>query len=319
MRAYRLLSILLLLQSRGNLTARELAERLEVSRRTIYRDMDALTAAGVPVYAERGNGGGWRLLDNGQTDLPGLDEAQLRALQLGGRRDLLDDLGLREAADLVWARLGEMVNQRDPADERLLVDQASWRGRRDDVSELPVIQRAVFGGRRLQFCYERHDGQVSRTVDPLGLVAKGSNWYLVAAVGGQPRTYRVSRVREAVVLSEPAQRPEGFRLRSWWDEQQRDFADRLPRHPVRALARGRAIDWLQAGGWFATIERQSEPRPGGYRELDLTFNSPDSALAWAFISGADVVLLDPPDLREALARQARFIVDHLAPDVDAEG
>ncbi len=107
MRAYRMLSILLLMQSRGNVTAGDLAERLEVSRRTVYRDMEALAAAGAPIYAERGHGGGWRMLEGSTVDLPGLDEAQMRALKLGGRRDLLDDLGLRGVADFVWARLDE--------------------------------------------------------------------------------------------------------------------------------------------------------------------------------------------------------------------
>lgn len=318
MRAYRLLSILLLLQSRGSVTARELAERLEVSRRTVYRDMDALAAAGAPVYAERGNRGGWRLLDSGDVDLPGLDEAQLRALQLGGRRDLLDDLGLRGAADLIWARLGEAANLRD-ADERLLVDEAGWRGRREDLSALPAIQRAVFGGRRLEILYERIDNQVRRTVDPLGLVAKGSIWYLVAAVDGEPRTYRVSRVREAVVLADPARPVEDFRLRTWWDAQQRDFTERLPRHPVRALARASALEWLRMGGWFVTIQRQSEPGPDSFCELELTFDAPDRALAWAFTGGADVVLLDPPELRLALAEQARAVLAHLSTRHELDG
>jgi predicted DNA-binding transcriptional regulator YafY len=319
MRAYRLLSILLLLQSREIITARELSERLEVSRRTVYRDMDALAAAGAPVYAERGSGGGWRLLDGAKVEIPGLDDAQLRALQLGGRRDLLDDLGLRGAADLIWARLGEAANPRESADQRLLVDEAGWRARREDVSALPAIQHAVFSGRRLDILYERGDSQVRRTVDPLGLVAKGSVWYLVAAVDGEPRTYRVSRVREAVVQSDLAGPVADFRLRNWWESQQRDFAERLPRHQVRALARGSSLEWLRLGGWFASIQRQSEPGRDGFRELELTFDAPDRALAWAFTGGADVVLLDPPELRDALASQARLVLAHLASDQEPAG
>src|SRR5688572_4519030 len=166
MRAYRMLTILLLLQSRGQVTAGELAERLEVSRRTVYRDLEALAAAGAPVYAERGDGGGWRMLDGGELELPSLDEAQLRALQIGGRRDLLDDLGLRGAAELAWARLETALDRDDPAiDDRLLVDSPSWRERRDDVSALPIIQRAVFRGQRVQILYESRGEPVGRTVD----------------------------------------------------------------------------------------------------------------------------------------------------------
>jgi len=309
MRAYRMLTILLLLQSRGHVTAGELAERLEVSRRTVYRDLEALSAAGAPVYAERGGGGGWRMLDGGDLELPSLDDAQLRALQLGGRRDLLDDLGLRGAAELAWARLEEALDRRDPAlDERLLVDSPSWRGRRDDVALLPVIQRAVFRGQRLSFLYDRGGEPVGREVDPLGLVVKGSTWYLIAAAGGQPRTYRVSRILEATIIPEPVMRPDGFRLREWWGEQQREFVEQLPRYPVRALARGQSLETLTRAGWYATVERQSEPNEDGYCEIDVAFNIEFHALGWACAGGPDVIVLDPPELREKIAERAAVLL-----------
>jgi predicted DNA-binding transcriptional regulator YafY len=311
MRAYRMLTILLLLQSRGQVTAGELAERLEVSRRTVYRDLEALAAAGAPVYAERGSGGGWRMLDGGELELPSLDDAQLRALQLGGRRDLLDDLGLRGAAELAWARLETALDRDDPAiDERLLIDSPSWRDRRDDVTALPVIQRAVFRGQRLQMLYERGGEPVGRMVDPLGLVVKGSTWYLVAAAGGQLRTYRVSRVLEATLLPEPAERPDDFRLREWWAEQQRGFVERLPRYAVQALARGRALELMAFGGWFATIERQSEPDRDGFCELDLAFNAEFHALAWACAGGSDIIIRNPPELRQRIIEQAEVLLAH---------
>jgi predicted DNA-binding transcriptional regulator YafY len=302
-RAYRLLTILLLLQTREQVTARELAERLEVSRRTIYRDLEALAAAGAAVYAERGYGGGWRLLDGSKLQLPALDTAQLRALQLGGRRDLLDDLGLRDAAMLAWSQLEVARGQDDaqqPLDERLLIDSPSWRERRDDVAALAEIQRAVFHSRRLQILYDRGGEPVARTLDPLGLVVKGSTWYLVAAVDGQPRTYRVSRVLEATQLSEPASRPGGFHLRAWWDEQQRGFVARLPRYAVVALVRGAAQATLAHGGWFVTVERQSEPDADGFCATELAFNAEYYALGWAFAGGADVVICEPTALCERL-------------------
>jgi predicted DNA-binding transcriptional regulator YafY len=313
-RAYRLLTILLMLQTREQVTARDLAERLEVSRRTIYRDLEALGAAGVAVYAERGYGGGWRLLDGGRLQLPALDTAQLRALQLGGRRDLLDDLGLRDAAMLAWSQLEVARGLGDVRfDERLLIDSPSWRERRDDVAALGEIQRAVFHGRRLQILYDRGGEPVVRTLDPLGLVVKGSTWYLVAAADGQPRTYRVSRVLEATQLPEPAQCPDGFQLRQWWEEQQRGFVARLPRYPVRAMARGEALATLTHGGWFVTVERLSEPDAEGYCALELAFNAEYYALGWAFAGGADVMLCEPPELRERLARQAAQLLEHRAP------
>ena len=309
MRAYRMLTILLLLQSRGQVTAGELAERLEVSRRTVYRDLEALASAGAPVYAERGSGGGWRMLDGGELELPSLDEAQLRALQIGGRRDLLDDLGLRGASELAWARIETALGRDDSAiDERLLVDSPSWRERRDDLSALPVVQRAVFRGQRLQILYERDGEPVGRTVDPLGLVVKGSIWYLVAAHDGQLRTYRISRILEATQLPEPVERPAGFRLREWWDAQQRGFVERLPRYEVQALARNRALETLTRAGWYVTIERQSEPDEDGFCELDLAFNAEYHALGWACAGGADVIVRNPPELREQIARQAAVLL-----------
>jgi predicted DNA-binding transcriptional regulator YafY len=302
-----LLTILLLLQTREQVTARELSERLEVSRRTIYRDLEALAAAGVALYAERGYGGGWRMLEGGKLKLPALDTAQLRALQLGGRRDLLDDLGLRDAAMLAWSQLAVARGEEDtpqPLDERLLIDSPSWRERRDDGAALAEIQRAVFHNRRLQILYDRSGEPVARTLDPLGLVVKGSTWYLVAAADGQPRTYRVSRVLEATQLPEPAQRPDDFHLRAWWDEQQRGFVARLPRYPVLALARGEALATLAHGGWYATVERQSGPDADGYCDLELVFNAEYYALGWVFAGGADVVIRQPEALRARLAAQA---------------
>jgi predicted DNA-binding transcriptional regulator YafY len=315
MRAYRMLTILLLLQSRGRVTAGELAERLEVSRRTVYRDLEALSAAGAPVYAERGSGGGWRMLDGGELELPSLDDAQLRALQLGGRRDLLEDLELRGAAELAWARLEEALDRGDPAiDERLLVDSPSWRGRRDDISSLPVIQRAVFRGQRLAMLYDRSGEPVGREVDPLGLVVKGSTWYLIAAANGQPRTYRVSRIIEATIIPEPVERPEGFRLREWWGEQQREFVEQLPRYPVRALARGQSLETLTRAGWYATVERQSDPNADGYCELEVSFNIEHHALGWACAGGSDVIVLDPLELREKIVRQATVLMGQYTVD-----
>lgn len=331
MRAYRLLSILLLLQTRGTVTARELATRLEVSPRTIYRDMDALSAAGVPVFAERGGNGGWHLLTGNTPDVPGLDTVQMRALQLGGRRDLLEDLGLREASELAWARLeaalggggsGDMQQGRPQGrlqgqDERLLVDHPSWRGRREVVSELPVIQRAVFSGQRLDMLYERNGEPVARTVDPLGLVIKGSVWYLVAQVGEQMRTYRVSRVLEATLRRETFTRPPDFHLRSWWEASQVQFREVLPRFPLHVRVRGAALEWLTRGGWWSKVESASVPDAHGFVEVHVNFDAYEWALAWCFIGGDDVQVLAPPELRADLVQRAQAVLRSAGTDTAA--
>ena len=187
MRADRLLSILLLLQAHGKVTAPELARRLEVSERTIHRDMDALSAAGVPVYARRGAGGGWVLPEEYRTDCAGLNETEVRALFLAKPSRLLADLGLKHAAEAGSIKLLAALpagHRRDAEHVRgrVHVDVTGWHRREEAVPLLPAIQAAVLGDRKVSLRYVRGDGSpIARVVDPLGLVAKGSIWYLIAA------------------------------------------------------------------------------------------------------------------------------------------
>ncbi len=195
MRADRLLSILLLLQSRGQMTGRELAERLEVSERTLHRDMDALSAAGVPVFALRGSRGGWQLEENWRTQVPGLDEAELRALLMAQPR-ILGDRKLAAAAERALGKLMASLPvplraRAESMRQRLYVDTTGWFGGAEELSMLPIVQEAVTRDRKLKIRYssrrsrfEHAGGEAEnvseRIVDPLGLVAKGSTWYLVA-------------------------------------------------------------------------------------------------------------------------------------------
>ncbi|MDY6875592.1 MAG: YafY family protein [Chloroflexota bacterium] len=237
MRADRLLSILLLFQVNRRMTARELARRLEVSQRTIYRDMDALSTAGVPVFAEHGIDGGWRLLETYQTNLTGLNRAEIEALFLKPS-GLLADLGLDKAAEAALIKLFAVLpsmNRRDAeyVRQRIHVDVAGWFQSREDVSFLPTLQEAIWQEQKLSLSYGRSDGNtVERLVDPLGLVVKGRVWYLVAAVEGDLRTYRVSRVQDARVTDQPCVRPEGFDLAAYWEESVARFRAGLPRYPA---------------------------------------------------------------------------------------
>jgi predicted DNA-binding transcriptional regulator YafY len=212
MRADRLLSILLLLQAHQRMTARDLAQRLEVSERTILRDMSALGSAGIPVRAERGVGGGWMLLDSYRTTLTGLKEVEIQALFLTRPQRLLADLGLDKAAEVGLLKLLAALpsaSRRGAQDisQRIHVDVGGWRRAEEATPQLPILQEAVWQERRLRMVYQRGDESVvERVVDPLGLVAKGSVWYLVAGVEGEPRSYRVSRVQQASQLEEPCRR-----------------------------------------------------------------------------------------------------------------
>src|SRR5512147_2800053 len=260
MRADRLLSILLLLQVHRRLTARELAEQLEVSERTILRDMDALGAAGVPVTAERGAGGGWRLIDGYQTKLTGLTSVEIQSLFLGRPPRLLADLGLKHAAEAAWLKLqaalpSEFREQAEFVRQRILIDARGWRDSAVSLASLPTVLDALWRGRRLRFHYEKSNGERSeRIVDPLGVVARGNSWYVVADRDGQRRTYRLSRLTSAVVLDEPAQRPADFELAEHWERAATEFRAGLPKYFVTVLADAAAMPWIRYRGWRVQSE-----------------------------------------------------------------
>src|SRR5215510_1210258 len=211
MKADRLLSTLLLLQAHGRLTGREMAKRLEVSMRTVHRDMEALSAAGVPVFALRGAQGGWQLDKGWRTQAPGLDETELQALLMSQPR-VMGDVRLAAAAENALAKLvaslpAAMRERAASIRQRLHVDTTAWRGTGENLAMLPVVQDAVARDRRLSIRYDKSNRElVERTVDPLGLVAKGSTWYLFARTGRGMRTFRVSRIMEATLLDETFER-----------------------------------------------------------------------------------------------------------------
>ncbi|MBI3966686.1 MAG: YafY family transcriptional regulator [Chloroflexi bacterium] len=302
MRADRLVSIVLLLQSRGQLTASELARRLEVSERTIYRDMEALSAAGIPVYAERGRGGGCRLVEGYRTSLTGLSVAEIRSLFLGQSSGLLSDLGLREAAEAALLKL--MVSlpelaRRDAeyARQRVHVDTAGWNRREERVPHLQALQEAVWDDRRVRLTYRRNDGAlVEREVDPLGLVAKASAWYLVGSVAGQLRTFRVSRVESVVVLDEICTRPEGFDLATHWSEHCVQFVAALPRYPVRLRVAPEALPLLYPSG-YVKIERIEPAGTDGWHEASLTFEIEEDACGYVLRLSALAEVVEPARLR----------------------
>src|ERR1051326_3813359 len=201
MKSGRLLEMLLLLQARGQVTAAELAGCLEVSPRTVYRDAEALSSAGVPIYAERGRGGGIRLLPGYRTDVTGLTHDEARALFVLSTGGAQEDLGLGAAARSAILKVMRAVPEpfrpaATATSQRILVDPAGWMRSADPVGHLGVLQAAVFSDRRLRLGY-RSSGQGAaseRVVDPYGLVCKAGIWYLVADSDGEPRLFRVSRV-----------------------------------------------------------------------------------------------------------------------------
>jgi predicted DNA-binding transcriptional regulator YafY len=314
MRADRLLSILLLLQSGGRMTARVLAQRLECSERTILRDMDALSGAGVPVTAERGVGGGWRLLDGYQTKLTGLNAAEIQSLFLARPPKLMADLGLKQAAEGAWLKLQaalpiEMRAQAEFVRQRILVDARAWRDPGESITSLPVVLESLWRGRRLRFDYAPSgEATGERIVDPLGLVARGSVWYLVADRGEQRRTYRVSRIRAAAVLAEPSRRPAGFDLAEHWERAATEFRDRLPRFYATLLAARDALPRLRYYGRRV----EEEANEGERVRVRVRFDAEEEALQFALALGASVEVLEPPALRERVLAVAEVLVRRYA-------
>lgn len=315
MRADRLVSILLLLQVNRRTTARELAKRLEVSERTIHRDMDALCSAGVPVVADRGNGGGWGLMEAYKTNLTGLNHSEILTLFLSKPTQLLNDLGLHQASEGALIKLLAALpsmSRRDAeyARQRIHIDTTGWRNSPENVAPLAVLQEAIWQERQLKFMYERAGCErAERVADPLGLVAKGSVWYLVATVDGAARTYRVSRISDARLTDQPcAPRPTDFDLAGYWQQSAAEFQAGLPRFYAKirigpAVMRG--LDYRRA----ARVE-QSEPVDArGWSTVKIRFDAEHEACQFALSFGGDAEVLEPESLREKVIAAARATIE----------
>lgn len=325
MQADRLLATLLLLQSRGPTAAPELARRLEVSVRTVYRDVAALSAAGVPVWAERGRAGGIRLLAGWHTDMTGLTAGEARALFTFSARPsaLAGDGGsLASAFRKVMAALPEDQRRAASAvEERILVEPQGWGRAPDPTPTLPALQRAALDGQRLTLTYRAAGRQRarSRVVDPVGLVAKAGVWYLVALQAGEARLFRVARVRRAEPTGERVASPRPD-LGATWDRL-RDRVDQpvagvvaTVRVPAALVARVLGVCGPQlAGGaerrvgdtWMTTIESVGDARRDRPdEELRLPFRSLVQAAGVLLGLAAEIEVVGPPALRRAIAERA---------------
>ena len=317
MRADRLLSIMLLLQIYRRLTAGELARRLEVSERTIQRDMDALSTAGVPVTASRGTGGGWALVEGYRTNLTGLNGEEVQTLFAGLPDGLLADLNLGRASDAAHVKLLAALpaSSREAAEyarSRIHVDVAGWGSTGEPLPHLHTIQEAVWRGRRLLLGYGAGRGgggaaHVERAVDPLGLVAKGGVWYLVARAGGEVRSYRVSRVASARLADEPAERPVDFDLAAFWAGSMARFREEVPRFHATFRAHASVLHLLRYAGRFSRLEEASEPDAEGWVTARMRFQFEEDACGLALSFGTKVEVVEPRDLRAKILKMAEEV------------
>ncbi|MEU6113222.1 WYL domain-containing protein [Streptomyces sp. NPDC047117] len=311
MRADRLLSLLLLLQNRGRMTAPELAAELEVSVRTVYRDIEALGASGVPVCAERGPAGGYRLVDGYRTRLTGLTDAEADSLFLAGAPGPARELGLGAVLATAQLKLRAALPA-GPADrarrvqERFHLDAPAWFRDADPVPHLTEVARAVWEQRVLRVHYRRWGGEDRRVVlHPLGLVLKSGIWYLVALADGTPRTYRIARLLAADVTDEPFERPDGFDLAAHWAESSRRLESALHKGTARLRISPRAQRLLPmqfgAAGTRA-LETAGPPDAAGWVRVEMPVETEAVAVADLLRLGTEAEVLGPPELRAAVAR-----------------
>jgi predicted DNA-binding transcriptional regulator YafY len=311
MRADRLLSLLLLLQHHGRMSAAALARELEVSTRTVLRDVEALSTAGVPIYAERGRFGGFALVPGYSTDLTGLTSKEAVALLVAGSRAAAPDPGMAPALASAMRKVVAALpqQQRDDATRvagRILVRPDGMITRReapaDDEARLDVVRCAVFGGRKLRIRYAASGEEPRwRTLDPIGLVNARGQWYLLATRDGVERTYRLSRLQDAEAMVEPADRPTGVDLERLWEERRARFMAGLGEVTAVVRVRETARAALVARARGVGAERRDGD---GWVRVELVFGGVDHALAMIWALGPDAEALGPEPLRAALAERA---------------
>ena len=321
MRADRLLSILMILQTRGRVRAEELAEEMEVSVRTIYRDVTALSTAGVPVYCERGPGGGIELVERYRTDLTGLSTDEARALFMLSIPAPLDELGVAgelRAAMLKLVAALPSTRRQDPqvSRQRIHLDWVPWFHEQEPQPHLQTIQQAVWQDRKLDLEYFTEAGKwlgsIRATISPYGLVAKSGRWYLVCRLdNGIFVVIRTSWIIEALVLEDHFERPDDFDLGAFWETWRVDYESRKPHYPVKVRVDPAMLDWLPdlfGDNIRAEIDAAAPQDIDGWYTMTLPFESLEDARQRLLWLGGAVEVLEPLALRMSLIDYADHIL-----------
>lgn len=310
MRSSRLLSILLLLQTRGRMTAQALAEIFEVSIRTIYRDIDQLSAAGVPVYADRGRTGGFQLLDRFQTRLTGLTPGEAEALFLTGLPGPAAELGLHEALAAAQLKLlaalpGERRTDATRVASRFHLDFSEWYRRREATEHLPELAAALWNDAIIRVRYESWTATREQQLEPLGLVLKGGTWYLVARARAKIRTYRVSNIKTLAVTGERFTRPQDFDLAAHWTQSTHDLEARLYRGTATLNLSPEGMKRLAE---LASVVAERAARTAGpadaagWVRAEIPIESVEHAARELLKLGPEAEVLAPTELRQRMVR-----------------
>ena len=323
MKASRLLSILMLLQARGRMTAAMLAQAMEVSQRTILRDIDQLSAAGVPLWGERGRQGGFQLREGWSTQLTGMTEPEANALLLAGLPGPATELGLGAAA--ASARLKMVASlpsawreQADRVGQRLHIDPVDWYRAQDTPKFLREVADAVWHGRRLSVDYDSWRGAARRELEPLGLVLKAGAWYLVAATVARDgvRIYRLASLRDLKTSGRSFKRPRGFDLARTWQESAARFESTLRSLQARVRVSPRGLTWLiNARTQVVAAPAVATARLGraDWHEVLMPIESIEQGARQLLGFGAEIEVVEPAELRTELLRQVRALVALYAP------
>ncbi|MFE6523116.1 helix-turn-helix transcriptional regulator [Streptomyces sp. NPDC057794] len=325
MRAARLIKMVLLLQTRPSMTAAELARELEVSERTVTRDAQALSEAGVPVYADRGRAGGYRLVGGYRTRLTGLHRGEAEALFLSGVPGALREMGLEDAASAARLKVSAALlpSLRDAsrtAAQRFHLDAPNWFKEPKTPALLPAVADAVWDDRRISARYRRGEEEVSRELEPYGLVLKAGVWYLCARVAGGAsyRVYRIDRFTVVEPGEERFEREPEFDLPAFWEERAEQFARsilrarvvvRLSPEGVRRLPY--ALDSLSAREALAGADA---PDGDGWVTVELPVESEEVAHTQLTALGPEVEVLAPDGLRERFAADAARLARLYGPE-----
>lgn len=313
MRASRLLSILLMLQTRGRLTAESLAETFEVSVRTVYRDIEQLSAAGVPVYADRGPGGGFQLLDGFRTKLTGLTENEAESLFLSGLPGPATQLGIADQLLSAQLKLSAALPERSRASaqkmaQRFHLDPVGWFRTSDQARLLPTLAHAVWTETVVEIVYRRGQSTVTRRIHPLGLVLKAGTWYVVAERSGERRTYRAANIEALTPTGDHFTRPKDFDLVRFWTESSRAFEVGLYREQAVLRGSPRAMMRLERlGATVADAVRDTAEPPDaeGWVRVTIPIESIDQAAIDLLMLGTEAEVLKPRELRRRIAAAAR--------------
>lgn len=306
MKASRLLSILMTLQARGHRTADQLAAELEVSPRTIHRDVDELSAAGVPIYAERGRQGGFRLLEGYQTKLTGLDADEASVLMLSGIGSALDDLGLTDALSQTERKLMAALPEASRGKAALVADRfhldpVSWYRKKEGAPYVTAIAQAVWTDQRISIHYESWKGPIQRELDAIAVVLKAGDWYLIGRAQTM-RVYKIANIQSVTLLGSKFDRPGDFDVSKFWDEWITSFEVHIRGNRARLRVTHKGLKLLKDIGRFP-IAHFPVPDQPNVTDIDLAVEGEANTVRQILYLGAEAEVIAPETLRLAVQNE----------------